>query len=274
MAEPSFPNLALDSWRGTRDTLHVYVRVLGQIRAKLAPRAKHWSHVSLRVMAAGPTTTPLLSGDRVVEIILGLLDHRVYVFTNREQRTIPLHGQSAAEFCAALLDTLDRLGIAAPIEPAAFSDRTRGQYDQAAVARFWQALPLIDAVLKRLKAEHPGETSPVQFWPHGFDLAVLLFSGRKVPGVDPADEESSDEQMNFGFSTGDDGIREPYFYATAYPTPDGFTAAALPGGARWHTHGWTGAVLPYEVLRAQSQPLEHLLGFFRSVRDIGFRLMR
>ena len=43
---------------------------------------------------------------------------------------------------------------------------------------------------------------------------------RKIPGQDPADEESSDKQMNFGFTFGDEGIPEPYFYITAYPLPD------------------------------------------------------
>jgi len=273
MTEP-FPDLSLSRWRDTRDTLHAYVQVLGTIRATLAPRAKHWSHASLRVTAAGPTTTPLLAGDRVVEVILDLRDHRVGVVTNREERTLALTGQSAAALGAAVLDACARLGLAPPIDRAAFTDTAARVYDAAAAARYWQALTLIDAALKRLKAEHPGESSPVQLWPHGFDLAVLLFTGRKIPGEDPANEEASDEQMNFGFSTGDDAIPEPYFYATAYPTPPGFISAALPDGARFHTAGWTGAVLPYEALRATAEPLTPLLHFLRSVRDHGFRRMR
>jgi len=218
VAEP-FPDLALDRWRGTRATLHGYVRVLGKIRAALSPRAPHWSHTSLRVMAAGPTTTPMPVGERVVELMLNLLDHRVYVFTNREVRTLALAGQSPAKLCDAVLDAFASLRIPPPIERGVFAELTHGEYDEAAVARYWQALPLIDAALKRLRAEHRGAASPVQLWPHGFDLAVLLFTGRRVPDVDPNDEELSDEQMNFGFSTGDDAIPEPYFYATAYPTP-------------------------------------------------------
>jgi hypothetical protein len=111
-------------------------------------------------------------------------------------------------------------------------------------------------------------------WPHGFDLALLLFTGRQIPGTDPADEEASDEQMNFGFAPGDGAIPEPYFYATAFPTPAGFVGASLPAGASWHTHGWNGAVLRYSALRAMDDPPERLLEFLRAARDAGLSRMK
>jgi len=33
------------------------------------------------------------------------------------------------------------------------------------------------------------------------DVSMNWFSGRLVPDIDPADEESADEQLNFGFVT-------------------------------------------------------------------------
>lgn len=275
MASPSFPDLSLDAWRGTRDTLHLQAQVLGKIRGALAPHEKHWWHVGLRVAAGGLTTGPLLAGDRVVELILSPVDHRLYLISNSgDHREIQLSGQSAASFTGATLATLERLGAVSTIEHVGFAATAPREYDPTSARRFWEVLPLIDAVLKRLKAEHRRESGPVLLWPHGFDLAVLLFTGRQAPGGDPGDEESADEQMNFGFSTGDEAIAEPYFYATAYPAPAGFASAKLPDGAYWHTEGWTGAVLRYQTLRTGGDPLQRLLHFFRTARDSGLRLMR
>lgn len=270
----SFPELPLESWKGTRDTLHAYAQVLGAIRESLTPRQKHWWHTPLSVAAAGITTAPMAAGGRVVEVLLSPSDHRCYVVSNRgERKDIALDGQSVAEFGQALLSALSALGVTTKIDSNLLSDDQSRSYDKNAAQRYWQVLPLIDAVLKQVKGEYRGESGPVALWPHGFDLAVLLFSGRRVPGKDPADEESADEQMNFGFVTGDAGIAEPYFYVTAYPTPAGFADTSLPADAHWHTQGWTGAVLPYATL-CHGDAVSKLLGFFRAARDAGFTRMK
>jgi Family of unknown function (DUF5996) len=275
MSAMSLPDLSLDSWRSTRDAVRVYAEIISSVRKALAPREKHWWHISLHVAATGLTTGPIPAGDRVVELMLGLIDHHLYVATNRGERAaIELTGQPAATFCNQVLKTLADFGVKSAIDRAPFAATAAQTYDKAAVARYWQALPLFEAALRRLKSEHRGESGPVVFWPHHFDVAVLLFSGRRVPGVDPADEESADENMNFGFLPGDEGIPEAYFYATAYPTPAGLTEARLPNGAYWHTEGWTGAVLPYAKLHGHAQPLERALEYLRAARDAGFERMK
>ena len=95
------------------------------------------------------------------------------------------------------------------------------------------------------------------------------FSGRLVPGVDPADEESADEQMNFGFVTGDASIPAPYFYATAYPQPEGLEQAELPAPARWNTEGFQGAVLDYASIAGQPDADRRLLRFLRGIHAAG-----
>lgn len=271
----SLPDLALEAWRPTRDTLQAYAEVLSAIRKHLAPREKHWWHVSLQITAAGLTTGPMAAGDRVVELVLSMIDHYLYIVTNRAARAqIELRGQSATEFCDATLTALARLGVKPTIDRAALAALNAQTYDKAAVTRYWQVLPLVDAVLRRLKSEHRGESGPVVFWPHHFDVALLQFSGRRVAGADPQDEEAADENMNFGFLPGDEGIPEPYFYATAYPPPAGMTDAALPEVAHWHTKDWTGAVMPYAALRSGTQPLDRLLEFLRAAREAGFSRMQ
>ena len=85
--------------------------------------------------------------------------------------------------------------------------------------------------------------------------------------------ESATEQMTFGFSTGDDNFAEPYFYATAYPEPDGFVGSPLPDPAFWNNQGFSGAVLLYSALRESGSPAELLAKFLRAVHRSGANLM-
>ncbi len=113
------------------------------------------------------------------------------------------------------------------------------------------------------------ETSPIQLWPHHFDLSMLWLPGEKIEGQDPDNEEYSDKQMNFGFTFGDEGIPEPYFYVTAYPLPDGFPSLELPTGTEWQTEGFSGAVLLYKTLINSSDPHSYLLDLWAGLLSAG-----
>jgi len=275
MAANGFPPLALADWRATRDTLHGYARVLGAIRGALTPKQKHWWHISLRATDGGLTTTGIPAGDSRFELRLDLATHRLVVKADRARLSdIPLGGQSSATLGAQILAALEDLGIVPGIDKTKLGKDEPAQYDRAASERYWHALSRIDATLKNFQEDLGASTGPVQLWPHHFDLAMNWFSGRRVPGADPADEEASEEQMNFGFSTGDDAIPDPYFYITAYPLPEPLTRIKLPPGANWHTRGMTGAVMPYDALTKTDQPEEKLLGFMRHVHGASSRLMK
>jgi hypothetical protein len=275
MTQLFLPPLTLDEWRATRDTLHRYARMLGAIRAALTPKQKHWWHISLRVAPNGLTTTEIPAGESRFELRLDLTAHRLVIQVDRAQpQSIPIDGHSSAALGAQILAALEQLGIKSGIDKTRLDDAAPAHYDRAAVERYWCALQRIDAAFKRFQHQLGANTSPVQLWPHHFDLAMNWFSGRKVPGTDPTDEEASEEQMNFGFSTGDEGIPDPYFYITAYPLPGGLVKTKLLPEANWHTKGWTGALLPYAVLTRLEQPEEKLLGFLQQVNDAGSRLMK
>jgi len=275
MSDSNFPPLLLSEWQTTRDTITVYAQVIGKIRRALTPHQKHWWHVSLRVASSGLTTTPIPAGDKTFELLLDFTHHRLLLTTSHgERRDFPLTGQSAKAFKDETLAALAELGFEPQIDEDLFNNDSAGTYDKVAVFIYWQALAQIDAILKEFSYGFRGESSPVQLWPHHFDLAVNWFSGRLVPDQDPGDPEWSDEQMNFGFSSGDGGIPNPYFYITAYPVPEGLTNTELPKDAYWQTEGWTGAVLPYEVLVNDSNGKARLLSFLRTVQKAGSEQMR
>ncbi len=276
----SFPPLKLSDWQTTRDTVQGYSKLLGKIRRTLAPFEEHWFHVSLRVNETGLTTTNIpygedsFHGDHTFAMTLDFTAHKLNINASRRlQLEIPLTGQSLRAFHDAVMDGLKTLGVGLEMDHGAFMDETPGVYDAAAISAYWQATRQIQEVLQQFKAGLAGETGPVQLWPHHFDLALLWFSGRQVPGVDPNDRENADEQMNFGFSTGDSSIPDGYFYITAYPVPDNFMGSMLPEGAYWHTTGFKAAILPYAELVGVDNPQQKLRNFLHVVQAHGAHAM-
>lgn len=74
----------------------------------------------------------------------------------------------------------------------------------------------------------------LHIWPHHFDMATSLSL--------PARLEGEPRSIGVGFSPGDAGYPEPYWYISPWPYPSLSDLPELSGG-RWHTKGWVGAVL-------------------------------
>ena len=243
-----FPPLSGSDFTATRDALHAYAGVLGNWLKRSRPRRKHWWHASLRPSLQG-LTTGVVHGMVAVELELNLADS---LLEGRSQRGAtlaePLSGQSAAELAIAVARFLGDAGVESHETPA-IPQGAAYSYSADQSRAIGSALSAVAGTMARLRALIREETSPIQLWPHHFDLSLLWLPGEKIPGEDPADEEKSDKQMNFGFTLGDAGFADPYFYVTAYPTPPEMSRLPLPAGAHWQTHGFTGAVLPYETLR-------------------------
>lgn len=142
-------------------------------------------------------------------------------------------------------------------------------YAAAVAADFATVWRFIASAMDEFRAGIPEESSPIMLWPGHFDLAMMWLPGEKIPGQDPADEEYSDKQMNFGFSFGDEGVPEPYFYVTAYPAPEALAQLELPSGAKWHTEGFSGAVLSYSELVGRADPRGDLLALWNFLIDSG-----
>ncbi|MCG8057473.1 MAG: DUF5996 family protein [Candidatus Thiodiazotropha endolucinida] len=271
----TLPSLTLVDWLQTRDAIHQYARIMGKIRGFYMPKAKHWWHITLTVNAHGLTTTPFPVSGRNLEMQLDLISHQLSIYSDSGWHcAIPLKGNSAAGMRQQITQLLATQGIELDEQRlGAFDDENILTYDADAADDFRRALCWIDVVFRTFKGGLRQETSPVQLFPHHLDIAMNWFSGRLVPGVDPDDEENADEQMNFGFVSGDASIDEAYFYVTAYPMPENWSDLALPEGAYWHSEGWVGAILPYARLLEANDPQVTLLEFLQQVQGHGAALM-
>src|SRR6185437_16199595 len=154
--------------------------------------------------------------------------------------------------------------------PIPFSrDYEHHSYDAAAAHAFWRVLIQADRLFKYFRSGFLGKASPVHFFWGSFDLATTRFSGRPaplhpggVPGLPDAvaREAYSHEVSSAGFWPGNDAFPRPAFYSYAYPQPEGFRDAHVPPNA-YFEQSLGEFVLPYDRLRAASEPERLLLDF-------------
>lgn len=269
------PDLTIANWKPTRDSLQQCAQLLGKVRAAASPKEKHWFHITLHCGVSGLTTGPMVQDGRRLALELDFRVGEIVLRIDQNQpQTIAVDQVSIVTLSDWLVDRLAAVQVAVPFDRSALQSRVPLSFRATDGALFWTALSEIDSVFRRFRGRLREETGPVQLWPHHFDLAMLWFSGNLIAGADPADAENADEQMNFGFVPGDESIPEPYFYITAYPSPDGLTKISLHDGAYWHTDGFTGAILPYSDWRKTDDPATALLGFLETVQSHGASLMR
>ena len=289
----AWPLLPLEQWEETCNTLHLWTQIIGKTRLALAPMQNHWWQVPLYVTARGLGTSPIPHGERTFEVDFDFVDHRLLVrSSDGRTETLPLVPQTVADFYGRYLDGLRSLGIGLKIRPVPNEvpnplpfdqDDVHGSYDPDAARRFWRVLMQTDRVLKEFRGRFLGKCSPVHFWWGSFDLACTRFSGRAAPphpgGVPSLPdwvtrEAYSHECISAGWWPGNGGgpVREPAFYAYAYPEPSGCAQAAIrPAEASYHPvlREW---ILPYAaVLRAPS-PDALLLDFLVSTYETAARL--
>ena len=286
MQKDIWPELPLDQWQDTYETLHLWTQIIGKIKLSQMPWINHSWHVPLYVSVHGLTTSLIPFDTRAFEIDLDFNDHRLSVgISNGERRSFDLEPMSVADFYRKMMQTLKELNIDVhiwqmpveipdPIQP--FSKNTKqASYDPEAVRCFWEILVQVYRVFTNFRARFIGKVSPVHFFWGAFDLAVTRFSGRtapKHPGGAPnvadwvMEEAYSHEVSSAGFWPGA-GLGGAAFYSYAYPEPTGFNSFPVrPKGAYYHKD-LREFILPYEVVRTASKPDTVLLDFLQSTYE-------
>ena len=83
---PTLPKLALEEWEDTKDTLHLWLQIVGKVRLASAAPRNHWWHAPLYVDVRGLTTRRMrASSGTAFEIRFDFVDHRLVIATNGGQ---------------------------------------------------------------------------------------------------------------------------------------------------------------------------------------------
>ena len=280
----NWPPLPLADWQATRDTLHMWMQIVGKTRLALSPRQNHWWHVPLYVTSRGLTTTPIPYGARTFEAEFDFIDHRLLVTaSDGPAGHIALRAQAVADFYREYMDVLAGLGIVVNMWPVPvevdggipfLEDRVHASYDSRQANRFFRVLVQADRLLKRFQGRFLGKTSPVHFFWGAFDLALTRFNGRRSPDHKDADsqmlrEANSHEEISFGFWPGSGSVAEPAFYAYTRPEPTGLGSTRIRPTAAYYSRELSDFILPYEAVRSASSPDASALDFLQSAYEAG-----
>lgn len=280
------PPLPYVDWSDSKDTLHLFLQIIGKIRLKAHPKLNHWWHVTLYPHVRGLTTARIPYEDSGFEILYDMLDHKVIISLNDgRQDFFSVSELTVADFYEALFSRLETLGISVKIVGVPYDnkskipfaeDTTPRVYDEAAVTDFWRALCSIASIFETYRSGFVGKQTPVQLYWHSFDLVVTRFSGRAHPleGGTRSDREAySHEVISIGFWPGDDTFPEAAFYGYAYPEPAGLNQEPLaPEQALWtEKNGGALAILKYEDTRQAGDTAAAILAFLNSLYDAAAR---
>jgi hypothetical protein len=276
----AWPELPLEAWRDTCDTLHSYVQIIGKIRLALSPPEPQWAHVALYVTPRGVWTAPIPYGDGSFSVEFDLLDHGMRVRTSDgSDRSIPLVPRAVADFYRETMRLFDDLGIrfhmwGVPVEVPDHipfdQDVEHRSYDPEYARRFAQVLQQSNAALEEHRAPYRLRHTQVQFFFGSFDLAYARYSGR--PAAPPSGDVIMRNAMNAqeictGFWPGDDRFPEPGFWCYGYPKPEGAEVARIgPAAAGWNAKLGE-FLLRYSDVRAARDPRAELREFFSSTYD-------
>ena len=280
----AWPELRVQDWTATRDTLHMWTQIVGKIRLTHAPLVNHWWNVTLYVSPRGLTTSAIPYGTRVFDIEFDFIDHQLRIRTDDGGvRHIALEPKSVADFYSQVMQALGELGIETQIQarpnevdPAIpfAEDHTHASYDVEAAHLFWRQLVQADRVMNQFRTHFLGKVSPVHYFWGAIDLACTRFSGRSAPthpGGAPncgdwvMEEGYSHELSSCGFWPG--GGDEGAFYAYAYPEPDGFADYPVGPAEAFYSKENGQFLLPYEAVRTAPDPDEALLKFLHTTYD-------
>jgi uncharacterized protein DUF5996 len=276
------PALPYANWVDTKETLHLFLQIIGKIRLKTHPKLNHWWHVTLYPHVRGLTTGRIPHAGSGFEVLYDMLDHKVIISLNDgRQDTFSVPGLTVSGFYEAMFSRLNALGISVKIVAVPYDNKSKTPfaedtaprvYDGNAVSDFWRALCLIANTFETYRSGFVGKQTPVQLYWHSFDMVVTRFSGRPYPlkGGTQSDREAySHEVISIGFWPGDDTFPEAAFYGYAYPEPADLNQEPLaPDQALWtEKNGGALAILKYDDTRQAEDPSEAILAFLNSLYE-------
>lgn len=263
MKELIFPPLKLAEWIETRDRVHKYCRLVGAIREVLSEPLSNALHTNLLLCRKGITTSALPRGEKsagqTFEVIIEMNRARLCIESNyREPLHIALTGQSLNALCDETCSLLTDIGVRPPLERPSFLEGTQGKFNKDHVKAYWQTLRSTKKILKQIKSELHGDSSPIQLHVDTLVLSLTWYCKDFF-------QSSTIEEIDFGFSTGDGLFPEAHFFIQSFPDKRELKNALAHEPSDFVVKCNSKLILPYSEVSKSSNGDDLLYNFFRPV---------
>jgi len=257
-----------EDWEDTRATLHAYTFAAGALPRVLSAPHEKWWHTSFEVTPDGliSHSIPLPDGGSAT-VRMDLRSHEVVLETDTGvARSFPMDdGLTATALGDGLIAAAADLGLEGDYDRERFESGDPRPYDPEAATAFYDVLEAVNGVFVEHRAELEGDVSPVQLWPHGFDLSFEWFGTRLEQSEEDGAVVEYPSQLNLGFYP----AGEAYFYSNPWPFDvEDLINNPLPDGCEWYVEDWQGTRLRYSELKDDPSATERLLGFARRVFQV------
>jgi hypothetical protein len=267
MAATDFlPELA-DDWEPTRATLHAYAHGVSALARTHAPAHPTWWHASLKMAPGALVTEPIpLPGGGQLKGRMDLERHIIVLETqNGESFEFDMtQGATGTEMADQLIEVATGLGLGGGYDRSKFTSDEPRTYDKTHAVTFAEVLANVALVFDSHRDSLGASVSPLQMWPHGFDLSFEWFGTKMESHTENGQQEDLPAQLNLGFYPAGDA----YFYSNPWPFDESLVSHALPHGGRWNTEGWQGSMLPYSSLAGDPDAAEKLTEYAQAVFEI------
>jgi hypothetical protein len=222
-------------------------------------------HTNLLINNKGFTTSLLsknaFSPDQTFEVIIDLVNTRLIIESSyREPLRIALTGQSLNALCDETCSELVDIGVKPPLEKPSFLEGTRGRFDPEPLTKYWAIVTSVLQVMHKIKTEFQGETSPIQLRPDDLSL-ILTWYGEELNEK----SSSSEQQIELGFSTGDDLFEEAFFFIARFPGKQALKERISDKKMSVFTKDNSKFILPYSEVSKTKNSEQTLLNFYKSV---------
>lgn len=260
---PEFPS----DWEPTRATLHAYSHGVSALARTHAPAHPKWWHTSLKVTSNGLVTDPIPLPDGGEMRARIDFDGHVVMIEPPDGAAIEFSmtaGDTGTEFADRLIEAAGGLGLTGEYNREKFENDEPRAYDETHASTFWRALTNVASVFEEHRSSLEGSVSPLQLWPHGFDLSFEWFGTRVETSEEDGEIQEYTSQLNLGFYPAGDA----YFYSNPWPFDEDLPTKDLPHGAVWNVDGWQGSKLDYAGLAGDPDAAAKLLEYAAAVFEV------
>lgn len=284
-------NLNYQDWADTKDTIQLFLQIVGKIKLKYGFRRNHWWHISYQVTPIGLTSGGFYIENTLTEIIFDFLHAKLTIQFGEEEKSFSLKNASVSKFYENIQKIFKGFGVDVKVQNEnpfdcnsiiPFSkDTAHNSFDEKYVQEWLKNLKFANLALKTIQNEYKAKISPVHVFWHSFDIATTLFSGGTAPEMPKSTDEVtrdaySDEVVSFGWWPGDHKSSKAAFYAYSHPSNKNLNKTNIEDlGANWvDQNGGYLAVLENEGLinLNREDQIERIIEFFKRIQKSAYKL--